>query len=348
MLSAKKMPKPFWPEAVVWTFYVLNRCPTLAVKDVTPQEAWSGVKPSVAHFRVWGCVAHVHIPEAKRGKLDDKSFPCILLGVSEESKGYRLFDPKTKRVVVSKDVVFEEDKQWDWGENYEEQIRPELDWGDDGEFSDEEIEGENRGDVEVNGERQGRENSIEAIGSTSEVSGNEGREVGHFEGSTVEGRERRPPYWVEDYVSGEGLSEDEEAVYMVQDAAGEDPTLFEDAVREDKWRKAMDNEINSIEKNKTWVLTKLPAGAKKVGVKWIYKTKRDEHGEVVKHKARLVAKGYSQREGIDYSEVFAPVARLDTVRTIIALAAQKKWRIFQLDVKSAFLHGDLNEKVYVE
>lgn len=282
MLSAKKMPKPFWPEAVVWTFYVLNRCPTLAVKDVTPQEAWSGVKPSVAHFRVWGCVAHVHIPEAKRGKLDDKSFPCILLGVSEESKGYRLFDPKTKRVVVSKDVVFEEDKQWDWGENYEEQIRPELDWGDDGEFSDEEIEGENRGDdgdgdngdgdVEVNGERQGRENSIEAIGSTSEVSGNEGREVGHFEGSTVEGRERRPPYWVEDYVSGEGLSEDEEAVYMVQDAAGEDPTLFEDAVREDKWRKAMDNEINSIEKNKTWVLTKLPAGAKKVGVKWIYKT----------------------------------------------------------------------------
>ncbi|CAA3029620.1 potassium transporter 5-like [Olea europaea subsp. europaea] len=115
--------------------------------------------------------------------------------------------------------------------NHHSKIRPELDWGDDGEFSDEEIEGENRGDdgdgdngdgdVEVNGERQGRENSIEAIGSTSEVSGNEGREVGHFEGSTVEGRERRPPYWVEDYVSGEGLSEDEEAVYMVQDAGGD-------------------------------------------------------------------------------------------------------------------------------
>lgn len=62
MLSAKKIPKSFWLEAVVWTFYVLNRCPTLAVKDVTPQEAWSGVKPSIAHFRVWGCVAHVHIP----------------------------------------------------------------------------------------------------------------------------------------------------------------------------------------------------------------------------------------------------------------------------------------------
>ena len=97
MLSDKKLPKTFWPEAVKWTFYVLNRCPTLAVKNITPQEAWSGVKPSVEHFRVFGCLAHVHVPAAKRGKLDDRSFPCVLLGVSEESKGYRLFDPIAKK-----------------------------------------------------------------------------------------------------------------------------------------------------------------------------------------------------------------------------------------------------------
>lgn len=114
MLIARKVPKTFWTEAVNWTFYVLNRCPTLAVKNITPQEAWSGVKPSVDHFRVWGCVAHVHVPKEKRGKLDDRSFACVFLGVSDESKGYRLFDPKTKRVVVSKDVVFEEEKSWDW------------------------------------------------------------------------------------------------------------------------------------------------------------------------------------------------------------------------------------------
>lgn len=111
MLSDKNIPKTFWPEAVNWTIYVLNRCLTLAVKDVTPEEAWSGVKPSVNHFRVFGCIAHVHVPEARRTKLDSRSITCVLLGVSEESKGYRLFDPVTKKVVVSRDVIFEEEKQ---------------------------------------------------------------------------------------------------------------------------------------------------------------------------------------------------------------------------------------------
>ena len=111
MLSDKNIPKTFWPEAVNWTIYVLNRCPTLAVKDVTPEEAWSGVKPSVNHFRVFGCLAHVYVPEARRTKLDSRSITCVLLGVSEESKGYRLFDPVTKKVVVSRDVIFEEEKQ---------------------------------------------------------------------------------------------------------------------------------------------------------------------------------------------------------------------------------------------
>jgi transposase InsO family protein len=113
MLSDKRILKTFWPEAVNWTFYVLNRCPTFAVKDITPQEAWSGIKPLVDHFRVFGCLAHVHIPDVRRGKLDNKSFPCVLLGVSEESKGYRLFDLIAKKIVVSRDVVFEEEKQWD-------------------------------------------------------------------------------------------------------------------------------------------------------------------------------------------------------------------------------------------
>lgn len=93
LLADKKMPKSFWPEAVMWSCYVLNRCPSAAVKEVTPQEAWTGLKPTVEHFRVFGCVAHVHIPHEKRGKLDNRSFICILLGYSEETKGYRLYDP---------------------------------------------------------------------------------------------------------------------------------------------------------------------------------------------------------------------------------------------------------------
>ena len=109
MLSDKNIHKTFWLEAMNWTIYVLNRCPTLAVKDVTPEEAWSGVKLSVDHFRVFGCIAHVYVPEERRTKLDNRSSTYVLLGVSEESKGYRLFDPVAKRVVVSRNVIFEEE-----------------------------------------------------------------------------------------------------------------------------------------------------------------------------------------------------------------------------------------------
>ena len=127
-----------------------------------------------------------------------------------------------------------------------------------------------------------------------------------------------------------------------------DPVSFEEANQEEKWRSAMDEEIRSIEKNKTWELTNLPKGRKAIGVKWVYKTKRNAKGEVQRYKARLVAKGYKQKEGVDYGEVFAPVARLETIRLLISLAAQKSWKIYQLDVKSAFLNGFLEEEIYVE
>jgi hypothetical protein len=91
----------------------------------------------------------------------------------------------------------------------------------------------------------------------------------------------------------------------------------------------------------------LPAGQKPIGLKWVYKLKKDSSGAIVKHKARLVVKVYVQREGIDFDEVFAPVARLDSVRLLLALAAQEGWLVHHLDVKSAFLNGELKEEVYV-
>ena len=352
LLADKKMPKSFWPEAVMWSCYVLNRCPSAAVKEVTPQEAWTGLKPTVEHFRVFGCVAHVHIPHEKRGKLDNRSFICILLGYSEETKGYRLYDPIEKRVVVSRDVSFEEEKEWDWGEKFQEQILLDLEWGVH-------QEGENEGAVETDsgeeseevssseGQQSVRENEVTAeIAAEVEVEGNEDVTAVIERGNDeTEGRTCHAPAWMIDYVDGEGLSEDE--VYVMQMAA-EDPVYYEEAVKEEKWVRAMDNEIQSIEKNNTWSLVDLPADVKKIGVKWVYKTKYNEDGEIAKHKARLVAKGYSQKAGIDYTEVFAPVARMDTVRMIISMAAQKGWKIGQFDVKSAFLHGELCENVYVE
>jgi hypothetical protein len=109
----------------------------------------------------------------------------------------------------------------------------------------------------------------------------------------------------------------------------------------------MKEEMDSIEENQTWKLVDLPDGQKPIGVKWIYKLKKNAHGLIVKPKARLVAKGYVQKEGIDFEEVFAPVTRLDSVRLLLALATQEGWKVHHMDVKSAFLNGELREEVYV-
>lgn len=351
MLVEKKVPKMFWPEAVKWSVHILNRCPTLAVQNKTPEEAWSGIKPTINYFRVFGCVAHAHIPDQKRSKLDDKSKKCVLLGVSDESKAYKLYDPVSKKIIISKDVIFEEDVCWNWDNNKDERRVDVLEWKNDYENDIEEaIEGNeevgNNGNEEEhnNGNEGGNNddttNSIESNSSSSESHEDESPNM-------VEGRVRRPPSYLADYETGEGLS-DEDNLNAMMMLTEDDPLSFEEARKSNKWRDAMKAEIESIEKNKTWELTILPNGIKPIGVKWIYKTKLNENGQIDKYKARLVAKGYAQQYGVDYTEVFAPVARLDTIRLILALAAQHSWDVFQLDVKSAFLHGELNEEVFVK
>ena len=106
-------------------------------------------------------------------------------------------------------------------------------------------------------------------------------------------------------------------------------------------------ELDSIEKNGTWELCDFPVGKRAIGTKWVYKIKHRADGCIERHKARLVAKGYAQREGIDYEETFAPTSRMTTICTVVALAAHKGWHVHQLEIKTAFLNGDLKEEVYV-
>lgn len=103
----------------------------------------------------------------------------------------------------------------------------------------------------------------------------------------------------------------------------------------------------AVEKNRTWELTELPQDRKPIDLKWIYKIKRDASGNIVKYKARIVAKGYVQKQGVDYDEVFAPVTRIETIRLLLALAAKGGWEVHHLDVKTAFLNGEIKEEVYV-
>ena len=345
VLSEKEVPKSFWPDGVQWANHVLNRSPTTIVKDMTPEEAWSGCKPSVEHFRVFGSIGYVHVPDVKRTKLDDKSVKCVMIGYSSESKAFKMFDPIEKKAHVSRDLIFEEEKKWKWDESYSSEQNMELEWEDEYECVENENEEEEveAGESDENGDQS--ENSPSLTQVNTEAT------------SSTVGRLRRPPVWHDDYTSGEELS-DAEAEGNMATVGSEnpvftfmvisDPTTFQEAAKHLRWKEAMDAEISSIEKNQTWSLVTLPDGAKAIGVKWIYKTKFNELGEVNKFKARLVMKGYAQEYGIDYTEVFAPVARMDTVRMIIAMAAQRGWGIHQLDVKSAFLHGELKEDVFVE
>ncbi|PKI32750.1 hypothetical protein CRG98_046863 [Punica granatum] len=110
----------------------------------------------------------------------------------------------------------------------------------------------------------------------------------------------------------------------------------------------MRKEMMMTEKNGTWQLTDRPRDKKVISVKWVYRTKLNLDGSVNKLKTRLVVKGYAQVWGVDYTETFAPVARLDTIKVLLAIAVQKGWKIFQLDVKSAFLNGVLEEEIYME
>jgi len=110
----------------------------------------------------------------------------------------------------------------------------------------------------------------------------------------------------------------------------------------------MQSEMQAIEENRTWDVSDLPPKQKAIGLKWVFKVKKDPDGNVVKYKARLMAKGYAQRQGVDFDEVFAPVARIETVRVLLALAAQGGWEVHHMDVKSAFLNGDLTETVFVQ
>ena len=130
-----------------------------------------------------------------------------------------------------------------------------------------------------------------------------------------------------------------------------DPRNFEEAISSSEsihWKNAMDDELDSIKKNKVWELVELPKGRKPIGCKWIFKKKFKSDGTLDKYKARLVAKGYTQKPGVDYEETYSPVAKFVSIRIIMALVAKLDLELFQFDVKAAFLNGELKEDIYME
>ena len=171
-------------------------------------------------------------------------------------------------------------------------------------------------------------------------------------------RPTKPPIWMKDYITAtlgqnskyplanhrsyDHVSSNYHS-YLVNFSDSVEPQTFGQACKDPKWIEAMKLEVKALEDNKTWLVVDLPLGKHTVGSKWIYKIKYKADGDIERFKARLVAKGYSQQEGLDYHDTFSPVAKMVTVRSVIAVAVSKGWFLYQMDVYNAFLQGDLDE-----
>jgi hypothetical protein len=316
MLKAAGLGKSFWAEAVNTACYVINRSPSTAIELKTPMEMWTGKPADYSQLHIFGSPVYVMYNTQEVSKLDSKSRKCVFLGYADGVKGYRLWDPTAHKVVISRDVIFAEGKM--------------------------QMEEHNSIPKETTAVQM--ENTQN---HTSSEAAPEHEEQEQIESETPEvrrsTRERRPPAWHSEYVTESNIA------YCLLTEDGE-PSTFHEAIKStdvSMWMTAMQEEIEALHKNNTWDLVPLPQGRKAIGNKWVYKIKRDGNDQVERYRARLVVKGYAQKEGIDFNEIFSPVVRLTTIRVVLAMCAIFDLHLEQLDVKTAFLHGELEEEIYM-
>lgn len=311
MLSGARLGQEFWVEAVETACYLANRSPSSVLEDKTPQEVWTGKKPSLSHLRVFGCDAYVHVPKEKRTKLDSKSEKCIFIGYKDGLKGYKLWNPKTRKVMYSQDVVFKEVR-----DVIKHEVQPKE--PEKIEFEIKEEESNSTAEEELEYEEP------QTLGVRISV------------------RERRQPkrYSPSVFCSNYDLSiTDDDPRTMKEVVDSEDGKL---------WKEAMVDEMASLYKNEAWDLAELPAEREPIGSKWVFKKKTNAEGKVEKYKARLVAKGYSQVSGIDFGDIFSPVAKVTSIRLLLSVAAAFDFEVEQMDVKTTFLHGNPEEEIYMK
>lgn len=317
----------FWAEAVNTAVYLINLSPTKVLKNVTPNEAWSGIKPNVKHLRIFGCKAMAHIPKERRRKWDPKSEEFIFVGYSDETKGYRLLNSRTKKVVIRRDVEFIETKSNNNRVEEPNTFVPPTDDNIDESISEDENEHACKRDDEGDDSRY------------STASDEQPEECDNNQEISLRRSSRIPvPKSYEDYY-----------LYLSK-SDFPDPVTVNEALSSPeapKWEDAMNNEFESLSENNTWDLVKLPSNRRAIQTKWVFKRKSNSNSDTVKFKARLVAKGCQQSKNIDYSETYAPVVRHATLRLLFALAVKHNLDIDHLDAISAFLQGELSEDIYV-
>ncbi|CAI7882182.1 unnamed protein product, partial [Closterium sp. NIES-53] len=362
-----------------------------------PYVEWIGRKPKVDMLRVFGCMCMALVPKHLRhNKLGAKAIWAVHLGMAQNSKGWLLWDPFTKKFLVSRDCKFMENLMYkDWKAENEAKIG--MRFGEVKSSGLEHVElplelssssTTTRQSSLVNGgeEAKDAEEEEEEVQQVSERAPTlpsrttsaprirvtpQQRQGLHVPAAEEEGRGKRriqaPNRLTYDALGKPGKSalagaalmvgEDEESEYeecafaffSPVEMPGEPATLKEALESSDaeEWKKAMESELKSIEENGTWELVELPEGRKAITSKWLFKIKSDADGKIERYKSRLVAKGYQQKERVDYKELFAPVVKPTTLRTLLAGAAIKGWVVKQMDVTTAFLNGVLEEEIFM-
>lgn len=332
--------KHLWAEAVNTAVYLKNRSPAAVLENnTTPYEKWTGRKPDLQHIRMFGSPVMVHIPKVRRNKWDKKSQMLRLVGYSENTKGYRLYDQKTNKITVARDVVVMESHMNDTIDVVVEEREPDIE-------KNTTLEEENSISSEDN-ERPSRDDSTYVVSESLSDQDEEYSECLITDDSLVaaqsdpdnqkERRVRRAP---ERY----GFSN-----MCVEDFTSEQITI-QDALtgpEKEHWCSAMQEELKSFRDNDTWELVDRPSEGTVVKNKWVFKKKCDSSGNV-RYRARLVAKGFTQIKGMDYNETFSPVLRYSTLRLLFALSVQLDLKMNHLDVPTAFLNGNIDECVFME
>jgi hypothetical protein len=349
LLFDAHLEKRFWAEAVNTAVYVKNRSPTAGLSgNTTPYEMWTGRKPNVGHLRIFGSPVMVHVPKQKRRKWDKKATKMLLVGYSDVTKGYRLFNPVSQDIVVGRDVVFmenaednvatimTEDKQQPESVTVTGQQTSENNQSS-GSSPDQSVEEQvyNANDeTYVPSETASEDDSFYETDNAGEATPGPQEPQ---EPQALAKRVRHPP----DYYGFSGMGvEDETAEHMSLAEAVSGPERAQ-------WHIAMMEELQSFEDNGTWELVDRPKDGTVVKNKWLFKKKFNSEGEV-RYRARLVAKGFTQKKGIDFTETFSPVLRYSTLRLLFALSVQLDLNMNHLDVPTAFLNGFLEENVYIE
>ncbi|KAJ3704232.1 hypothetical protein LUZ61_007937 [Rhynchospora tenuis] len=376
------LPIEFWGECVLTAAYLINRTPTQVLHNKTPYEMLFGKPPLYSQLRVFGCLCYISHKSQASDKFEPRSRKCIFLGYPFGKKGWRVYDLETSEFVVSRDVIFSEhefpfDKQFNLETNSSSGalIPRTVDVhgdNDDIQYVLESIEerGSNCENAQQNDAAVGM-----ADQSADEIAPIELQEEGQTQPAAHEQRVRKPSTRLKDYIcytarvdssvvadnllltSGTAypiaryvncnrFSESHKG-FLAAVTKEKEPEHYGEAVKSKHWRDAMQSEIDALERNGTWSLEDLPANKTAIGCKWVYRIKYHADGRVERYKARLVALGNRQVEGIDYTETFAPVAKMVSVRTFLAVAAIKGWTLHQMDVHNAFLHGELYEEVYM-